>query len=269
MSIDWFTVGAQILNFFILVWLLKRFLYKPIRNAIDTREKRIEAELADADAKKAEAKAERDTFIKKNEDFDREYTEQLNKVRDKVKAERERLLNEARIQADAMSAKRQELLTKEAQTLDKGLSLRTQQEVFAIARKTLADLGTASLEERLCDVFIRRLRALKGKAKEDIANALLTAEEPALLRTAFDLPEKQHGIIKSALNETFEDDIHLVFVTAPDLISGIELTANGYKIAWSIADYLASMENGLDEVLPKKDETKIHSKDAAATEKSE
>ena len=55
MLIDWFTVGAQALNFIILVWLLKRFLYKPILNAVDAREKRIAAELADADAKKAEA----------------------------------------------------------------------------------------------------------------------------------------------------------------------------------------------------------------------
>ena len=44
MLIDWFTVGAQALNFIILVWLLKRYLYKPILNAV-TREKRIAAEL--------------------------------------------------------------------------------------------------------------------------------------------------------------------------------------------------------------------------------
>ncbi len=55
MLIDWFTVGAQALNFLILVWLMKRFLYKPILHAIDEREKRIATELANADKKKAEA----------------------------------------------------------------------------------------------------------------------------------------------------------------------------------------------------------------------
>ena len=50
MLIDWFTVAAQALNFLILVWLMKRFLYKPILNAIDAREKLIAKELADADA---------------------------------------------------------------------------------------------------------------------------------------------------------------------------------------------------------------------------
>jgi F-type H+-transporting ATPase subunit c len=51
MLIDWFTVGAQLLNFLILAWLLKRFLYRPILDALDAREQRIAAELADADAK--------------------------------------------------------------------------------------------------------------------------------------------------------------------------------------------------------------------------
>jgi F-type H+-transporting ATPase subunit b len=72
MLIDWFTVVAQIINFLILVWLLKRFLYKPILNAIDAREKKIAKELADADAKKAEALKEREEFQHKNEELDQQ-----------------------------------------------------------------------------------------------------------------------------------------------------------------------------------------------------
>ena len=56
MLIDWFTIGAQALNFLILVWLLKHFLYQPILNAIDEREKRIAKELADAVAKRPKPK---------------------------------------------------------------------------------------------------------------------------------------------------------------------------------------------------------------------
>jgi F-type H+-transporting ATPase subunit b len=48
-------------------------------------------------------------------------------------------------------------------------------------------------------------------------------------------------------------DLHIRFETAPDLISGIELTMNGQKVAWSIADYLASLEKGVDELLKEKD----------------
>src|SRR5450631_1161046 len=110
MLIDWFTVGAQAINFIILVWLLKRFLYKPILDAVDAREKRVAAELADADAKRAEAKKERDEFQHKNEEFYQQRAELLSKARAEAKAERELLLREARRAADALSAKRQETL---------------------------------------------------------------------------------------------------------------------------------------------------------------
>jgi len=253
MLIDWFTVGAQALNFLILVWLMKRFLYKPILNAIDTREKKIAAELADADAKKAEAKKDRDEFQHKNEELDQQRAALLKKAADEAGAERQRLLDEARKAADALSAKRHETLRKEAQNLNQAISRRAQQEVFAIARKALMDLATTSLEERLGEVFTRRLRELNGPTKEKLGEALKTTSDPALVRSAFDLPTEQRAAIQNALNETFSAEIRVRFETAADLVSGIELTANGQKVAWSIADYLALLEKGVGELLKEKD----------------
>ena len=264
MLIDWFTVGAQALNFIILVWLLKRFLYKPILNAVDAREKRIAAELADADAKKADAQKERDEFQRKNEEFDQQRTALLSKATNEAKAERQRLLDDARKAADALSTKRQEALRNDANNLNQAIRRRTQQEVFAIARKVLTDLATTSLEERMSEVFTRRLRMMDGKAKQGLGEVLKTASEPALVRSAFDLPAAQRAAIQNALNETFSAEVHVQFETAPDLVSGIELTTNGQKIAWSIADYLASLEKGVGELLKEKDKS-----EATAEPKSE
>jgi F-type H+-transporting ATPase subunit b len=253
MLIDWFTIGAQALNFLILVWLLKHFLYKPILNAIDAREKRIAKELADAAAKKAEAQKEQDEFQKKNEDFDQQRAALLTKATDEAKAERQRLLEEARKAADALSAKRQESLINDARNLNQAISRLTQKEVFAITRKALTDLATTSLEERMGEVFTRRLRELDDKAKAVLGEALKKNSEPALVRSTFDLPAPQRAAIQNALNETFSAEIHLRFETAPDLISGIELATNEQKVGWSIADYLASLENGVGELLKEKD----------------
>jgi F-type H+-transporting ATPase subunit b len=253
MLIDWFTVGAQALNFLILVWLMKRFLYKPILSAIDEREKRIATELANADMKKAEAQKESDEFKHKNEEFDQERAALLSKATEEAKAERQRLLDEARQAATALSSKRQEALRDEELNLRQAISRRTRQEVFAITRQALTDLATVSLEERLGEVFTRRLREMSGQAKAGLAESLRTASEPALVRTTFDLPAEQRAAIQNAMNETFSAEIHIRFETAPDLISGIELTTNGQKVAWSIADYLLSLEKGVDELLKEKD----------------
>jgi len=257
MLIDWFTIGAQVLNFLLLVWLMKRFLYKPILRAIDEREKRIARELADADATKGEAQKERDEFKHKNETLDQQRAVLLSKATEEAQVERQRLLDEARKAADALSAKRMETLRNDAGNLRQAISQRTQKEVFAVARKALTDLASTSLEERLGEVFTRRLREMDDRAKAGLAEALKTASDPALVRSAFDLPEEQRVAIQNALNETFSAEIHVRFETAPDLISGIELSTNGQKVAWSIADYLASLEEGVAELLKEKDKAGI------------
>jgi F-type H+-transporting ATPase subunit b len=94
---------------------------------------------------------------------------------------------------------------------------------------------------------------MDGQTKAGLNDALKKSSEPALVRSAFDLPAEQRASIQNALNETFAAEIHIRFETVPDLISGIELTTNGQKVAWSIADYLTSMEKGVDELLKEKD----------------
>jgi len=252
MLIDWFTVGAQALNFLILVWMMKRFLYQPIVHAIDEREKRIAAELADATAKQAAAQKERDDFQKKNEELDGQRAALMSKATDDAKVERQRLLEDARKAADALTAKRQESLKRERQDLNDQISRRTQDEVFAIARKALADLATTSLEERIGEVFTRRLHEMDDSAKRVLGEALKTSSDAALVRSAFELTAEQRAAIQNAVNETFSADVRLQFETAPDLISGIELSANGQKIAWSIAGYLAVLEKKVGEMLKEK-----------------
>jgi F-type H+-transporting ATPase subunit b len=249
MLIDWFTVAAQAVNFLILVWLMKRFLYKPVLNAIDEREKRIATELANADTKQAQAQKEHDEFQQKNTVFDQQRAALLSKATGEAQAERQRLLDEARKAADAASSKRRESLRAEEQNLHQAISRRTQTEVFAIARKTLGDLATVSLEERLGEVFTRRLREMNGNTKEALGKALKTSSDPGIVRSTFDLPADQRAAIQNALNETFSAEVRVRYETAPHLIGGIELTANGQTVGWSIADYLASMEQGVDELL--------------------
>jgi F-type H+-transporting ATPase subunit b len=239
MLIDWFTVGAQIVNFLILVWLLKHFLYKPILDAIDAREKRIAAELADADTKKAEAEKEHTDFEDKNRVFDQQRSALLGKAADEAKAERERLIDQAKKDA----------LRGDQVRLGSEITLLAEREVFAIARKALTDLATVSLEERVGEVFTRRLRELDPKAKELLGAALKNSPQPALIRSAFDLPADQKAAIQNALNETFSTVVRIKFEDSQDVVCGIELTANGQKVAWSIASYLTELSKKVSDLV--------------------
>jgi F-type H+-transporting ATPase subunit b len=249
MLIDWFTVGAQALNFLVLVWVLKHFLYKPILDAIAAREKGIAAKLADADAKTNEARKQRDDFEGKNKAFDEQRAGLLSKATDEAKTEHDHLMNEAHKEADGLRATQAASLKNDQARLGKEIAQTASDEVFAIARKTLADLATASLEERVGAVFTRRLSEMDGKAKETMGAALRSTKAPAIVQSAFDMPADQRATIQNALNETFSAEIRVRFEAAPDRICGIELTADGQKISWSIAEYLTSLDRKVGALL--------------------
>jgi F-type H+-transporting ATPase subunit b len=249
MLIDWFTVGAQIVNFLILVWLLQHFLYKPILNAIDAREKRIAAELADADTKRAEAQKERTDFEGKNRTFDEQRGALLLKATDEAKAERERLIDQAKKDAESLRVTQADALRGDQIRMASEITLLAEKEVFAIARKALTDLATVSLEERVGEVFTRRLRELDPKTKGLLGDALKKSPQPALVRSAFDLPADQKAAIQNAFNETFSAVVRIKFEDSQDVVCGIELTANGQKVAWSIASYLTELSKKVSDLV--------------------
>ena len=267
MLIDGFTVGAQAVNFLILVWLLKRFLYKPVLAAVDAREKKIAAQIGDAAALETKAQAERADLQQRGEALNRERESLLHKATDEANAERQRLIESARQESQQMHLKLTRALSEERAELGHQLSVRTQAEVFAVARKTLADLAGASLEDRMIEVFIAHLRELPQTQKlalagtdinsggsvvtDSIGTASLAIPtqsalvRSALVRSAFVLPAAGRASIEAAVHECLGATVTTRFETSPEFVCGVELTMGGMKIAWSVADYLFSLSQSV------------------------
>ena len=242
MLIDWFTVGAQAVNFIILVWLLKRFLYKPILNAIDAREKRIATELAAAGAREALAQKSRDEFDERNKQFDQDRNALMAKATLEIKAEHERLLDDARKAANDLLSEQRAAARSDATALMDQMMRLAASEVFDVARRALGDLASVTLEERLGEIFTRRLREMKPDAKQLLDLELKAPHSAAVVRSRFSLATQERATIQNALNETFAANIRLAFEAAPDSVCGIELTVGGQKLSWSIAGYLGALE---------------------------
>ncbi len=274
MKINWFTVLAQVINFLLLVWLLKRYLYKPILNAIDEREKKIASQLKDADDKKEAAIKQQDDFTKKNSDFDQQKKELMDKAIADANTQREKLLDEAKDEANKLSAKLEEASKEKQETENTEIAKKTQREVFAIVRKALTEIASESLEEQSVGTFIRRLNDLKDEEKKQFieafqSNANMPAgrQVPILVRSEFDLPAKQQYDIGKAIEAVLGTKTPLQFKTAPGIISGIEIATNGYKLAWSFSEYLNSLEKNISETT--KEKTKVDQEKKATPDKKE
>jgi len=264
MLIDWFTVGAQVLNFVVLVWLMKLFLYQPILDAIAAREKRIADQIADVAAKEAQAASGRKTFEDKNKAFDEQRVGLLAKATADARTEGLRLADEAQKAAVALAAQRQQALATQAAHLRQLIAGRAAHEVFAVARKTLADLASASLEARMVEVFKRRLSELADPARNTLGAAVKASAEPALIRSHFELPADQQAAIRKAINLALSADVPLRFETVGDAICGIELSAGGQKLAWTIDEYLRDFEHDVAALLATAEKPLVAPKSPAA-----
>lgn len=248
MLIDWFTVIAQAVNFLILVWLMKRYLYQPILKALDAREQRIAAELADADNKKKEALAEREEFKRKNEEFDNQRAGLMSQASGEAATERSRLMEAARQEADELRHKLNDKLSSEYRNLHDEIARRTRAEVFAIARQTLGELSGTNLEARIVEVFVQRFRELDDRERSRLA-AVAAQGDTVDVRSAFELDPAQHTAIERAIKAVLGASRPVQFETVPNLIGGVELILHGEKVAWSISDHLASLDKELTALL--------------------
>lgn len=244
MLIDGFTVVAQIINFLILLLLLRRFLYRPILKAMEEREMRVMERLEQAKQTRQQAEEELQHYQAQNQELHQQYTQKQQEAREEVEAWRKEALQTARHEVDTTVQEWRQSVTEEREAFAAGLRHFAVQQTYAIAGQALRDLADASLEERLVAIFLSRLKGgeldLK-RLKKDGGDALT-------LRSAFRLSPALQKRIRAGLQEYLGRDLTLDYETAPDLAAGIELVeAGGHRLAWNLRRYLEALEEELDE----------------------
>ncbi|MBF0498559.1 MAG: hypothetical protein HQM09_00365 [Candidatus Riflebacteria bacterium] len=249
MPFNWFTFIAQIVNFTILVWLLKRFLYKPILQIMEERQLKVMTELREAERKRVEADEERQKYVRLQLDFDRVRDEKLNLETKEAQERREKVIQEAVQEIQSMKAQWNKELEHEKEQLRKNIVTIARKEVFDLTRQVLMALSESSLEELICKVFLRRLQHLSLEENQIVSNLCNASTEKIYIRSSFDLsPEAQDQMRHCIENET-KNSGRLLFQVVPELICGVELIIGSLKISWNISDYITSLEGKISGVV--------------------
>ena len=247
MHINWFTLFAQGINFLLLVWLLQKFLYKPILTAIDEREKKITLQLKTAQEKETEAEREKATFFRKNALFDQEKKVLMDLAISETNVKRENLLEEARNEATNLRLKLDQEYAEIYEKCKREFLQNTLQEVFTMTRSVLTHLASQSLEEQIVSIFIKYFMDLQSHEQKEFIDALHACSNPILVNSGFNLSDKQQSDIKNAVSRILGKEKVFQFLIRPALIGGIELSANGYKLSWNIADYMNAYEKSIQQ----------------------
>ncbi len=250
MHIDWFVLLAQLVNFLILIYLLKRFLYTRIIQAMNEREAKIAARFDEAERLKREAEEAARVYEEKNSFLQGQEEKMLNQAREVVNHRQKEWMDSAREEVDAIRRRWIETVLQEKAAFLEHLRQRTGKQVFAIARKILDDLADTAIESKMVDVLIDRIHSLDPAEREKICSALEDSEEGAIVQSAFALfPEDRQRLTDTVRDLLGKPDAVIRYQESSDLIGGIEFLASGHRIAWSISDYLEHLKQDFDRVL--------------------
>ena len=258
MQLDWFTIAAQVVNFLILVALLKRFLYGPIIRAMQSREDHIATRLDEAQEKMNEAQRQAAAYDQERRALQQTQDAMLTQAQEAAELQRQQLIELARQEAERLQSRWRQTLHQEQAAFLQELRQVAGQQVCTVARRALADLANADLEWAVIQGFLTRLRGLDHETRQAFSAALQGPHRDAVVRSAFPIPEEaREQILQAIRHDQIDTQIEARFTTAPELICGIECIVHDQKIAWSFAQHLDALEERFTALLEQEVGTEI------------
>ena len=240
MLIDWFTVIVQIINFLVLVALLKRFLYSPIIKAMEQREQKIANLLEAAAAEQQEAQAQAKLYQQKQQELENQKQTWLAEAKQEIAIERQTLKQAAEHEINSLRHQWYESLQWEKQAFLNTLRQRVSQQILMTVRRVLGDLANTSLEQQIVNTFVQRLEEFNWPSQTN---------PQVVIKSNFTLNEETRSQLIATLERKITHSITVKFEEDTSLICGIELLNHGYKISWNVDHYLDGLEGQIQQAL--------------------
>ncbi|MEI4196856.1 F0F1 ATP synthase subunit delta [Roseovarius sp. E0-M6] len=248
MQIDWLTTAAQIVNFLVLIWLLQRFLYRPITKAMRRRETRIEDRLAEARSARDEAEDEAERLKEERRELEESREEKLEEARAKAEDLRDELETKVKKDMEEKRATWQRNLEEERESFVRNLRRRAGAQIIDVTQRVLRDFADTDLSERIATTFVARLGALDEDTTKRLSNAAAKADG-ASVATGHTLGSATRGKITRALHETLETDIPVEYSEDEDVLLGLRLKIGEQTAEWSAGRHLDRLEATIGEIL--------------------
>ncbi|MBQ8481927.1 MAG: F0F1 ATP synthase subunit delta [Alphaproteobacteria bacterium] len=239
MSIDWFTLIAQIFNLLILLFLLRKFLYLPVLKAVETRQKFIEDELEKAAQSRIKAEKAEKLCLQKAQKIERE----KQKVLADVHREAEKLAVDLREQAEKQYRQsKQEWkahLLSEQKNFNTALQVLVAEHFSRFAEKALRQMANLDLNEWIIKQFMQKIENLPNEEKNRLKENL-QSQQAVSLQSARELSPEFKKQIENFLRQecNVTDKVKLNYKINNDLVGGIVLRSGEYMIEWSLNGYL-------------------------------
>lgn len=247
MELDWTTFILEIINFLVLVWLLRHFLYRPVMKVVAERRAAIAKTLDEARATQDEAAALKAQYENRLRDWQKEREAARGALRDEIDAERRKRLAqledevaEQRRKEQVLAERREEGLLREARRQAKSLS-------GSFAAKLLARLADPAIQDRLLAMLVEDLGHLGDDQRQQLAAAQQAAGGAVQIVSAFPLDKSQRDTVTGALQKALNINPEYDFREDGALLAGLSIHIGAQRLQANLEEELRFFSDSLND----------------------
>ena len=238
MEFDWTTFALEIINFVVLVWILQRFLYKPVTNAIAERKAGIEKTLADANAVQAAAQSLRQQYENRVTDWEREKAQARMQMLEEMDAERARMMAALKVALEQERAKVRGLEERRALKLQRTLEEAAFAQGGQFVARLLSRVASPELEGKICETLVQDLPRLADKDLQTLRVACGKGDARIKITSAYPLGDEQRSHLSQAMSGLAGQRVACDFGQDDDLIAGLRISIGPWILRSNLRDEL-------------------------------
>lgn len=244
MDFDWSTFFLEIINFLILVWILKRFLYHPILGVVAKRRAGIEKAMADAARIATEAGELKQQSERELAQWEEEKETAQARLRGELATERERMMAELEASVAGERERRRVLDERQQRDFKRGVEERGIAQGAAFSAKLLKRMATPELEARLYVLLLEDLRGLRAEDKRAVADAAAPGLQ-LKVQSAFALDATSRAELAQALSEVAGKTLPVEYGENPELVAGFLVSIGPWILHANLRDELKFFSGAL------------------------
>jgi len=238
MEFDWTTVILEMLNFLVLIWLLKRFFYRPVLDVIEKRRAASEKILTDADARHREADALKGDYEQRLAQFGKERELAMARLDEEIAAERERQLAVVELEATADRQRRHMLEARETGEREAAMEREAVAIAGRFASRFLDRLAGPELETKLVDLALAELQTVSPEKLAELRTALRDPATSIKVVTVYPLDATRRASFAAVLGSLAGRELTPQFQEDATLKSGLCLLAGAWVLMANLRDEL-------------------------------
>ncbi|HEX7649452.1 MAG TPA: F0F1 ATP synthase subunit delta [Noviherbaspirillum sp.] len=238
MQFDWTTFALEVINFLVLLWILKRFLYRPVLAAIDARrdavsrqEESLQTRQREAEALKSQYEALLKAWPQERDEARRRLDEELSRQK---AAGRETIRRELDAERETVSAR----MAVAAATKEAEVSAHAIETAYRRVSEMLQRLASPAITLRIVDVFLEDLPQLGDADRAMLSKAAMSAEHNVVIETAHAIGDETRQRLSRGLSDASGTTPAPAFEVRPELIAGIRVSFGQCLLKADLADEL-------------------------------